>query len=190
MTTDSKKPYGWRGTIHDLLLAKKEEWRTALEQHHAARKGSPADKPQSEKWDAMFATLTKEFTQLLQVKPELEHYIIIFDYEVPTGSVRGPDIVILGSSVFVLEFADCEEVIQAYVDAAAAYAVDVVQYRHTPCTADIIPVLVCARAKDMIRRFGDVVVLSPNHIGDFFNVHSELETELPIDPDEWLAGAV
>lgn len=189
MSSSNKKPYGWRGTIHDLLLAKKEEWRTALEQHHAARKGSPADQRQSEKWDTLFATLTKEFTQLLQVKPELEHYILIFDYEVPPGSVRGPDMVILGSSVFVLEYADCAEVIQAHVDAAAAYAGDVVQYRRTPCTADIIPVLVCARAKDMIRRFGDVVVLSPDHIGDFLNVQEELETDLPIDADEWLAGA-
>ena len=96
--------------------------------------------------------------------------------------------VLLGSSVFVLEFADCDEIIQARVDATWAYACDVQKQYPEPCVAEIIPVLVCSRAKDLIRRAGDVIILSPDHIGDFLNVQAEMETELPLDADDWLAA--
>ena len=46
----------------------------------------------------------------------------------------------------------------------------------------------CAQAKDLIRRVGDVIILSPDHIMDFFNVQSELETGFPLDAGEWLAA--
>ncbi|WAC05366.1 MAG: hypothetical protein OS112_01670 [Methanoregula sp.] len=188
MTAQNRKPYGWRGTIHDLLLVPRQEWRNALDRHYAARMNHPADDRVSALWEQAFDVFKKELKQLVQVKPELEHYTIIFEYEVPHSSARGPDIVILGSSVFILEFVDCDEIFQAHVDATCAYASDVGQYHRKPLKAEIIPVLVCARAKGVIRRVGDVVVLSPDHIGDFLNVQAELETDLPIDADEWLSG--
>jgi hypothetical protein len=188
MTRENKKPYGWRGTIHDFLLVPQQEWRSALDRHHAARLGRPADDHQGAMWERVFDVFTKELKQLVQVKPELEHYTLIFEYEVPHASVRGPDVILLGSSVFVLEFADCDEIIQARVDATNAYACDVQKEHPEPRQAEIIPVLVCARAKDLIRRAGDVIILSPDRIGDFLNVQAELETELPVDADDWLAA--
>ncbi|MCX6686624.1 MAG: hypothetical protein NTV10_08340 [Methanoregula sp.] len=188
MTRENKKPYGWRGTIHDFLLVPQQEWRSALDRHHAARLGRPADDHQGAMWERVFDVFTKELKQLVQVKPELEHYTVIFEYEVPHASVRGPDVILLGSSVFVLEFADCDEIIQARVDATNAYACDVQKEHPEPRQAEIIPVLVCARAKDLIRRAGDVIILSPDRIGDFLNVQAELETELPVDADDWLAA--
>jgi hypothetical protein len=188
MTGERKKPYGWRGTIHDFLLVSRQDWRSALDRHHAARIGRPADDHQEAMWEHLFDVFTKELKQLVQVKPELENYTVLFEYEVPHASVRGPDMVLLGSSVFVLEFADCDEIIQARVDATWAYACDVQKQYPEPCVAEIIPVLVCARAKDLIRRAGDVIILSPDHIGDFLNVQAEIETELPLDADDWLAA--
>jgi hypothetical protein len=188
MTREKKKPYGWRGTIHDFLLVPRQGWRSALDRHHAARLGRPADDHQGAMWEHMFDVFSKELTQLVQVKPELGYYTLIFEYEVPHSSVRGPDVILLGSSVFVLEFADCDEIIQARVDATNAYACDVQKEHPEPHQAGIIPVLVCARAKGLIRRAGDVIILSPDRIGDFLNVQTELETELPVDADDWLAA--
>jgi hypothetical protein len=188
MTREKNKPYGWRGTIQDFRLVPRQEWRSALDRHHAARLGRPADDHQGTKWERMFDVFTKELTQLVQVKPDLEHYTLIFEYEVPHASVRGPDVILLGSSVFVLEFADCDEILEAYVDATNAYACDVQKEHPEPHQAGIIPVLVCARAKNLIRRSGDVIILSPDRIGDFLNVQAELETEIPVDADDWLAA--
>ena len=188
MTQENRKPYGWRGTIHDFLLVSRQEWHSALDRHHAARMGRPADDHQEVMWERIFDVFTKELKQLVQVKPDLEYYTLLFEYEVPHASVRGPDMVILGSSVFVLEFADCDEIIQARVDAAYAYASDVHQHHPDPDKTEIIPVLVCSRVKDLIRRAGDVIILSPDHIGDFLNVQAEIETELPLDADDWLAA--
>ena len=188
MTGENRKPYGWRGTIHDFLLVPRQEWRIALDLHHVTRLGRPADDRQEAMWENMFDVFSKELKQLVQVKPELEHYTVIFEYEVPHASLRGPDVILLGSSVFVLEFADCEEIIHAHVDATYAYATDVHKEHPEPHKAEIIPVLVCARAKGLIRRAGDVVILSPDRIGDFLNVQAEIETELPVDADDWLAA--
>lgn len=189
MAHEKRRPYGWRGTIHDFLLVSRAAWRGALDRHHAARLGRPADDRQGAMWEELFDVLAKELKQLVQVKPELEYYTLLFEYEVPQGSVRGPDLVLLGSSVFVLEFADCDEAaVQARVDATDAYASDVREHHPEPATAEVIPVLVCARAKNLISRAGDVVILSPDHIGDFLNVQSELETEPLLDADDWLAA--
>lgn len=188
MTNERKRPYGWRGTIHDFLLVPKDEWRSALYLHHVARMNRPADTSQGAAWEELFDVLKKELKQLVQLKPELEYYTLIFEYESPRGSIRGPDLTVLGSSVFILEFRKCDEVIQAHVDITDAYAQDIKRFHPQPEQAEIIPVLVCAQAKDLIRRTGDVIILSPDHIMDFFNVQSELETGFPLDAGEWLAA--
>jgi hypothetical protein len=188
MTGEKNKPYGWSGTIQDFLLVPRQEWHNALDRHYAARMGRAADDSQVAAWEQVFDVLQKELKQVVQVKPDLEDYTIIFEYEVPRGSRRGPDVTILGSSVFVLEFVDCDNVIQAHVDATDAYARDMQQHHPQPCQDMTVPVLVCTRAKNMIRRSGDVIILSPERISDFFNVQVELETECPIDAQEWLAA--
>jgi hypothetical protein len=188
MAAQKKKPYGWSGTVQDFLVVPRQEWRDALGRHYAARMDRPAADSRFTVWEYVFDILQKELKQVVQVKPELEDYTIIFEYEVPSGSRRGPDVTVLGSSVFVLEFVDCDNVIQAHVDATDAYARDVQQHHPQPCQDMTVPVLVCTRAKNMIRRSGDVIILSPEHISDFFNVQAELETECPIDAEEWLAA--
>ena len=188
MTGEKNKPYGWSGTIHDFLLVPRQEWRNALDRHYAARMGRAADDSQVAAWEQVFDVLQKELKQVVQVKPDLEDYTVIFEYESPRGSSRGPDVTLLGSSVFVFEFRDCDEIIQAHVDAADAYARDMQQHHRLPDPFEILPVLICTRAKNMIRRIGDVVVLSPSRISDFLNVQAELETQYPLDAEEWLAA--
>ena len=45
-----------------------------------------------------------------------------------------------------------------------------------------------ARAKDLIIRNEDVIVLSPDHIADVFTLESELEAGPLIDPQAWIAA--
>jgi len=75
-------------------------------------------------WDHSFDILQKELKQLVQIKPTINNYIIIFEYELPRERGRRPDVVILGPCVFVLEFKDYANLLAAHIDQVSAYARD------------------------------------------------------------------
>ena len=181
-------PWGWSGTIHDFLVLAKAEWLAALQEHHRRCMNAPADPGRLSAWDDESGILTKELKQLLQVKPALGMYTIIFEYKLPRERSRGPDVIILGASVFVLEFRDAEHILLAHVDQVAAYARDLQQHHAGSRQATVVPVLVLARTKELVTRYEDVIVLSPDRIADVFTVESELETGMLIDPVAWMAA--
>jgi len=148
----------------------------------------PADESQILAWDHSFDILQRELKQLVQIKPAIQDYTIIFEYELPRERGRRPDVVILGPCVFVLEFKDYAKLLQAHSDQVAAYARDLKNYHAGSQPYDIFPILVLARAKDLISRDDDVIVLSPDHIADVFSIESALETGTLIDPTQWLAS--
>jgi DUF2075 family protein len=148
----------------------------------------PADESQILAWDHSFDILQRELKQLAQIKPAIQDYTIIFEYELPRERGRRPDVVILGPCVFVLEFKDYAKLLQAHSDQVAAYARDLKNYHAGSQPYDVFPILVLARAKDLISRDDDVIVLSPDHIADVFSIESALETGTRIDPTQWLAS--
>ena len=148
----------------------------------------PGDESQILAWDHSFDILQRELKRLVQTKPAIQNYTIIFEYELPRERGRRPDVVILGSCVFVLEFKDYAKLLEAHSDQVAAYARDLKNYHAGSQPYDVLPILVLARAKDLITRDEDVIVLSPDHIADVFTVESALETGKLIDPTQWLAS--
>ena len=186
MNAQNNKPYGWSGTILQFLTLYRSDWLGALLGHHQVCMNCPADERQKSAWEYSFETLKKELKQLIQLKPELENYTIIFEYELPRkrGNLYG--VIILGSSIFTLEFRDNDKIIRADVDQAGASASDLKDHHAASYPYDVISILVLARAKDFIRRDGDVIILSPDHIADYFNVQAELEEGSPIDANAWI----
>lgn len=179
---------GWFGMIQDFLAIPKQEWHIVLHELYAVHINRPADDTQHAAWEQSFEILQKELKQLVQLKPELGDYTIIFEYEIPHKGGERPDVIILGGSIYVLEFRDSAEIIQSHVDAVDAFARDLRQYHAESRQSEVIPVLVLIKTKNSIKRIGDVVILSPDHISDFFNVQAELETESLIDPVRWLSA--
>jgi hypothetical protein len=181
-------PCGWSGSIKDFLSLPKSDWLSALKEHHQRCMNSPADESQILAWNHEFDLLTKELKQLLQVKPAVGAYTIIFEYELPRERGRRPDVIILGPSIFILEFKDYAKILQAHVDQVAAYARDLKHYHAGSQQYQVIPILVLARTKDLITRRDDVIILSPNRIADVFTVQSEIETGTLIDPTQWITS--
>ena len=179
---------GWCGSIHDFLSISKTDWLTALQEHHQRCMNCPADQSQLLAWDHEYDLLAKELKQLLQVKPALGSYTIIFEYELPRERGRRPDVIIIGPSIFVLEFKDYAKILQAHVDQVSAYARDLKHYHAGSQQFTVVPILVLARTKDLITRDDDVIILSPDRIADVFSVESEIETGTVIDPVMWIAA--
>jgi hypothetical protein len=186
--SSSSTSCGWSGSIQTFLSLPRQDWLTALQEHHQHCMNCPADESQKAAWEHLFEILQKELKQLVQSKPELGNYTIIFEYEFPREQGRRPDVIILGASVFILEFRDYAKIIRAQVDQVGAYARDLKHYHAESHQHEVVPVLVLARAKDLIKRDKDVIILSPDNIADFFNVQTELETGSLIDPVRWIAA--
>jgi hypothetical protein len=189
MTNAQKnEPCGWYGTIQQFLLCPRSEWLNARAAYHQMCMKSPADEGQKASWEHSFEILQKELKQLVQVKPDLGNYSIIFEYELPRTKGRRADVIMLGASVFILAFKEYAQIIRADIDAAGAFERDLKKHHPKSHTSDVVPILVLAKAKNLIRRDGDVIVLSPDHIADYFNVQAELEDEHLIDADVWTSA--
>jgi hypothetical protein len=188
MAAPQNAPCGWYGSFLDFLLLPKAFWLAALQEHYRRFTNRTPDQEQRSAWDREFDILAKELKQFLQVKPALGNWTIIFGYDVPRWQVRGPDVIILGAAIFVLEFEDQAGALQVHVDQVAASARDLKQYHAGSRQSTIIPLLVPTRAKGLIGRDGDVIILSPDRIADVFTVESEIETGPLIDPAPWIAA--
>jgi DUF2075 family protein len=185
---DLKNPCGWSGSIHDFLTLSKPHWLVAMQEHHQRCMTSPADQSQILAWDHSFDILQRELKQLVQIKPAIGEYAIIFEYELPRERGRRPDVVILGPCVFVLEFKDYAKLLVAHSDQVAAYARDLKHYHAASHDKTVLPILVLARSKDLIQRDEEVLVISPDHLADVFNLEVELENGSLIDPQTWISA--
>jgi hypothetical protein len=188
MNAHTRKPCGWSGTIQTFLSLSRSEWLTALFRYHQAGANRPADENRRSAWERSFDILQKEFKQLVQLKPDLGDYTIIFEYQLPGKRGCSPGIIILGASIFILEFKEGSEIIRSDLEHADACGHDVKQYHTESHQSDIVPILVLAGAKGLIRRVKEVLILSPDHIADFFNVQAELENKTLIDADQWMSA--
>lgn len=185
---DLRNSCGWSGTIHDFLTISKPHWLIAIQEHHQHCMTSPADQSQILAWDHSLDILQRELKQLVQIKPAIGKYAIIFEYELPRERGRRPDVVILGPCVFVLEFKDYAKLLAAHSDQVAAYARDLKNYHAASHRHTVLPILVLARSKDLIQRDEEVLVISPDHLADVFNLEVELENGPLIDPQAWISA--
>ena len=189
MTNAQKnEPCGWYGTIQQFLLCPKAEWQNALAAYQQRRMKSPADEGQKASWEHLFEILQKELKQLVQLKPDLKDYSILFDFELPRSKGKRAEVIILGASVFILTFREHAQIVRADIDAAAALERDLKQHHPKSHRSDVVPILVLVKAKNLIRRDGDVIILSPDHIADYFNVLAELEDGHLIDAYAWTSA--
>jgi DUF2075 family protein len=188
MPEKNSNPCGWSGAIHDFLQLSKPHWFIFMQEHHQRCMNVPADQGQTLAWDHSFDILQKELKQLVQIKPAIGEYAIIFEYELPRERGRRPDVVILGPCVFVLEFKDYAKLLAAHSDQVAAYARDLKHYHAASQHHTVLPVLVLARSKDLIHRDEEVLVISPDHIADVFNLEVEQKNGPLIDPQHWITA--
>ncbi len=176
----------WHGSIAAFLLLEKTGWLSALQDKCRQRMQEPAGPAAVAAWDLAFDILHKELKQLVQINPAIDQFAIVFGIS-RTGDY-GPDAVILGPGVFVLAFRDCEAIVPADCDRVAALARDLKE-RHAGSRGHaVVPVLVLARARELVERYGDVLVISPDRIVGVFTIEAELEDGPLINAAKWLAA--
>ena len=189
MSMQTNSPCGWSGSIHAFLSLLKQDWLTALQEHHQRCMNCPADESQQAAWNHSFDLLQMELKKLVQSTPAAGNFTIIFEFELPRERGRRPDVIILGSStIFVLEFKDYGKILQAHVDQVAAYARDLKHYHAGSRQYTVVPILIVARAKDLIQPYDTITVVSANTIGVFLETRMASESAPLIDPILWITA--
>ena len=187
MDAQKNNPCGWFGTIQQFVTLAKSEWLRALHEHHQHCMNCPADESQNAAWNQEFEILQAELKKIIQSKPDVGNYSIIFEYELPRERGRRPDVIILGSSVIlVIEFKDFNKIFQAHIDQVDAYARDLKNYHAGSQQHTVIPILVLTRIKEMGERFDNVTVLSQDTIANFIATQRSSENTTLIDPLTWI----
>jgi hypothetical protein len=184
-----KNPAGWFGSINEYLSLPKQDWLSFLQTHHQRCMNCPADESQQAAWNHSFDLLQTELKKLVQSSSAAGNFTIIFEYELPRERGRRPDVIILGSStIFVLEFKDYGKIIQAHVDQVAAYARDLKHYHAGSRQYTFVPILVLARAKDLIQTYDAITIVSANTIWAFLESRIVSESAPLIDPIPWITA--
>jgi hypothetical protein len=139
----------------------------------------PAGDSQKRAWHHCFLVLRDQLRDLC------DGYIV-FEYELPRERGRRPDVVILiGGTVFVLEFKDYRVAHQAHIDQVAAYARDLRYYHAASHSAAVVPILVLTESLDPPTSVGDVRIVGPK---DVIVILADGGTSTAIDPTVWLAS--
>jgi hypothetical protein len=178
-------------TFKDFLETSNESLHTHLTSHHVACMNQHPSKEQIKAWEGSIVILKKSLQEFLHTHSELTEAYIVFEYELPRERGRRPDVLLLlKSSVVVLEFKEYSSIQQSFVDQVAAYARDLNHYQEYSHDLIFTPVLLLTRAKELKKSLDDVAILSPDHLVDYLKYYWTLENQRPqkIDAQKWLSG--
>jgi DUF2075 family protein len=185
--TAHQDPCGWFESICTFLLTDKSAWLSALHEHHQQSMNSPADDSQHAAWAHSFDILQHELQKLVQTKPATGNFTIIFEFELPRERGRRPDVIILGSStIYVLEFKDYRKILPAHVDQVNAYVRDLHYYHSGSQAHTILPVLVLARAKNVVQLYEGTTIVSADSLATSLKTLTGSDSTPLIDSRLWL----
>ncbi len=179
-------PCGWSGTAEDFLAVSPAAWIEVLTGHHQRCMLEPPAESQVHAWESCGEVLRRALNTLIAERPSLSRLGLVFEYELPRERGRRPDIIILSAGqVIVLEFKESEQPSRAYIDQAAAYARDLLNYHEASRRFQVHPVLVLVNGGKPVTRRDGVDIVPGNLLGEYLRILLEAERE-PTDVTAWL----
>lgn len=187
MVDEAGLSYGWAGLVNDFLGIPMQEWLGQLNQYHERALHEHASGSQIIAWENSYSALATELAAITQYNPSVDEWSIIFEYELPRERGRRPDAIILGPGVlYVLEFKDYSNILQAHIDQTAAYARDLQHYHAATRELKVRPILILTKAKDLIKEIDNVLIISPDHLSTAISNISPQENTSLVDSSTWL----
>lgn len=169
----------WHGSVADFLRVDERDWGTKLCLHHQSCTLEPAGDSQKRAWHNSFLVLRDQLSRV-------SDGYVIFEYELPRERGRRPDVVVLiGGTVFVVEFKDYRSALRAHIDQVAAYARDLRHYHAASHAVTVVPILVLTGSTDAPAADADVAIVGPGHLATLVGDSGHGGV---IDPDAWLAS--
>ncbi|WP_043817771.1 DUF2075 domain-containing protein [Deinococcus ficus] len=166
------------------------EWGQGLRAHHHHLTGEQPEAGQVRAWANSHRVLQEALRVLVSEHPEVQHWTIAFEYELPRERGRRPDVVILTNDrVLVLEFKDhprpTQVQVAAHVDQVAAYARDLQHYHAASHHLTVLPLLMYTNRPGLFEQEGEVVVTGPDGLSGYLATQYQPGAE-QFDHTAWL----
>ena len=141
-----KQRYAYCGSVDEFLTISESAWidimKSGFHESYLMALGSL----QINIWKDCFRVLQRELPAFHQQHPGFH---IIFEYALPYESGRRPDVLLVCKEfVIVLEFKKKQDLLQADIDQANAYARDIEEYHFESRDKDLSAILVLTEAHD------------------------------------------
>ncbi|WP_192944934.1 DNA/RNA helicase domain-containing protein [Ligilactobacillus agilis] len=120
------KSAAYINSLPAFIQESKEDWLKNMINNFQQENDLPLDASQVRAWDDCGSHLLTELADLATSHPQMQ---IIFEYRLPYGSDRRPDVLLIDSNqVIILEFKQKKYFLPEDIDQAAAYARDLQEY--------------------------------------------------------------
>lgn len=120
------KSAAYINSLPAFIQESKEDWLKTMINNFQQENDLPLDASQVRAWDDCGSHLLTELADFATSHPQMQ---IIFEYRLPYGSDRRPDVLLIDSNqVIILEFKQKKFFLHEDIDQAAAYARDLQEY--------------------------------------------------------------
>ena len=180
------QPHAWAGSIADFLAVSTPILMDGLASHLTTSLLLTADDSQLNAWRDELKVLHREFSSLMEMRPESKNWSLILEYELPRERGRRPDVIILaGDKVIVLEFKGMREATKAAIDQAAAYKRDIESYHLISHDRRVFAGLVLTRSNEGAVHKNSVYIVGGTRLaGWLFQLNTTADPSLTVDA--WL----
>jgi hypothetical protein len=121
-------------------------------------------------WTESVRVLKRECGELVDARPGVRDWGLVFEYELPRERGRRPDVVLLtGPAAHVIEFKGRQFAEQSDVDQVAAYARDLREYHAASHALDVQAVLALDDAPMAAQNVDNVTILGGKTLASHFN---------------------
>lgn len=144
--------YCYEDTLSNFLNERADVWIEQMQREFDKQYGLPIDDSQVNAWKDCFKVLKNSLPQLNNTYSEFQ---IIFEYEL-SETLKRPDV--------ILEFKMMSEIKQPYIDQAAAYGRDIIEYHVQSREKKVLPFLVMTKAKGFSEKRNGVVCCAGDNL--------------------------
>ncbi|MBX3292956.1 MAG: DUF2075 domain-containing protein [Acidobacteria bacterium] len=122
----------------------------------------------------------------------LDKGFLYFEFAIPRMGKRADNVLIIGDSVYVIEFKVGAAAYTPYIEQVVDYALDLKNFHEGSHSIKIFPILVCTNAPDQLNQldaYPDKVfkplLANASNLESVFHLPLSLESSEPIKPSEW-----
>jgi Uncharacterized conserved protein (DUF2075) len=155
--TDKPERYGWQSDFGEF-----RETSPMVIRERLAEYITDASPEQKRAWADSIPPLQTQIEKSIVANELAREYSAILEYMLPMESRRPDVLLLIGSSVMVVELKGKHSPSQADLDQVAAYSRDLRNYHRECAGREVIPVLVPTRAHGDQGKIGDVHVTGPD----------------------------
>ncbi|MEI7641358.1 MAG: DNA/RNA helicase domain-containing protein [bacterium] len=171
--------YCYKAEFDEFIVSDEIIWLDSMKASFAANFNQNASGEQIGAWSDCYKKIKNVLKDIKGIKAHL-----IFEYELPREGGRRPDLVVLiNTTILVIEFKKKNFYNWADLDQVKAYARDLGNYHEQSHSLKVVPILVPTLTKNLSIKIDKTMIISPDKLEKVFR--DFVKVELTINAQTW-----